>query len=170
MGWDLYGDARRSEIGAYDVAEICLSGHITNSSVKQYPEDSMRFCDLCGELTIQACPACNASIRGDSVEFSSSYDLPSYCTDCGSAFPWIKAKLDAARELFDIIDEFTERDREILNANLDDLVRETPRTQVASLKVKKSLAKVSSSVVSAFRDILVDVLSEAAKKTIWPNS
>ena len=47
------------------------------------------------------------------------------------------------------------------------MTKDSPKTQVASLRFKKVMSKVGNSVASGVRDIVVDVLSEAAKKAIW---
>ncbi|MBK7867373.1 MAG: DUF2321 domain-containing protein [Ignavibacteriales bacterium] len=47
----------------YDVAQICLNGHCTNSSFKSFPEFNQDYCDKCGEQTITLCPACKSPIR-----------------------------------------------------------------------------------------------------------
>jgi hypothetical protein len=69
-------------------------------------------------------------------------------------------------ELIELSDDIEASDKEILVADLPDLARETPRTQVAATRVRKSAAKLGGSVASALRDIAVDVASEAAKKII----
>lgn len=48
-------------------------------------------------------------------------------------------------------------------------MKDSPRVQVASLRFKQTMSKVGTSVASGVRDIVVDVLSEAAKKAIWGN-
>ena len=51
--------------------------------------------------------------------------------------------------------------------DLNELTKDSPKTQVASLRFKKVMSKVGTSIASGVREIVVDVLSEAAKKTIW---
>ncbi|WP_342315558.1 DUF2321 domain-containing protein [Lysobacter sp. FW306-1B-D06B] len=58
---------------------------------------------------------------------------------------------------------------EQFRADLAELTKDGPKTQVASLRFKKVMAKVGSSVAFGVREIVVDVLSEAAKKAIWGN-
>lgn len=172
--YDFWGNqssgTRRSD-DYYDVAEICLNGHVTNDSVKAQPGDSKKFCDQCGQPTITKCTHCQNSIRGyhHISGLVTMYDRPSYCIDCGTPYPWIKQRIDAALELADIVDEFTDEDRRILAGSLDDLVTETPKTQVSALKVKKVLSKASGHIVGAFRDIMVDVMSETVKKSLFPD-
>jgi hypothetical protein len=52
-------------------------------------------------------------------------------------------------------------------SDLTELTKDSPKTQVASLRFKKVMGKVGTSIASGVRDIVVDVLSEAAKKVIW---
>ena len=94
------------------------------------------------------------------------YTCPSFCEDCGSPYPWTQLRLGAAQELIELSDDIEAPDKEILVADLPDLARETPRTQVAATSFRKIAAKLGGSVASVLRDIAVDVASEAAKKII----
>jgi len=94
--------------------------------------------------------------------------LPSFCPDCGKPYPWTEAKLKAAQELSDELDNLSSEERNLLKKSLDDIVRDTPQTTVAATRFKKLVAKAGKVAADGFRDILVDVLSEAAKKIIWP--
>jgi len=49
-------------------------------------------------------------------------------------------------------------------SDLTEASKDTPKTQVASLRIRKVLLKVGASVADGVRTIIVDVLSEAAKK------
>jgi hypothetical protein len=93
---------------------------------------------------------------------------PPFCVDCGVPFPWTKARLDAARELAMELDALTSEERNSLAKSLDDLVRDTPRTAVAAIRFKKIAAKAGTTAAGGFKDILVSVITEAAKKIIWP--
>jgi hypothetical protein len=66
--------------------------------------------------------------------------------------------------------EGSPEDKKLLEASIDDLVRDTPAATVAAVRFKGLVAKGGKAVVDAFRDILVDVLSEAVKKSIWPEA
>jgi len=63
-------------------------------------------------------------------------------------------------------DTFSTEERKKLKGSLDDLVRDTPQTQLASTRFKRIMSKVGISSASAMREILVDVLSESAKRMI----
>lgn len=157
----------------YDTAEICFNGHVSNEYSVSYPNHNKNFCDECGAKTIQKCPECEKAIRGHYhvpgvIGFSSEYTSPAFCYHCGIAFPWLKEKLDAAKEITMMIDELSPDEKVALNQSLDDLIKDSPRAPVAALRFKKLVAKASSAVGSAFRDILVDIASETAKKALWP--
>ena len=153
--------------GKYDVAQICLNGHVANSSVTTFPEGCREYCNKCGEKTIVACPSCSNKIRGSYTLVAGGYNMPSYCEHCGKPFPWVAKRLEAAEELAELIDEFSVEDRMLLKTNLGDIVRDNPRSQVAALKVKKVLSKASPHFISAFRDILINVISDPINKQIW---
>lgn len=157
----------------FDSALICLNGHLINDTSVKYPHHNSKYCDECGEATINCCQKCQAIIRGeyhmpDSLFISNGeFDIPSYCHECGEAYPWTIEILNAAKELADILDEISEEDREELKKSLDDIVRDTPRTVVASTKFKRVLSKTGPEIATGFKNILIDVVSETVKKTIW---
>jgi hypothetical protein len=62
----------------------------------------------------------------------------------------------------------SEDERQMLKASLDDLVRDTPRTTLAATRFKRLATKAGKGGADAFKDILIEVISEAAKKLIWP--
>ena len=158
----------------YDTAQMCTNGHIINSQSVYRPEHNKEFCDKCGALTINNCQKCNLPIRGyyhvppmGTLDYT-DLPLPIFCPDCGKPYPWTEAKLKAAQELSDEVDNLSPEERSLLKKSLDDIVRDTPQTTVAANRFKRLVAKAGKPVADAFRDILVDILSEAAKKIIWP--
>ena len=75
----------------YDVAQICLNGHVVTSSAGSNPGHTAAFCELCGAKTVTACEQCQTAIRGFhhmSGVIHSMYDRPAFCFKCGTAFPW----------------------------------------------------------------------------------
>jgi len=95
--------------------------------------------------------------------------LTNFCPDCGKPYPWTEAKLKAAQELTDLLDGLSSEEREILKKSFSDIVRDTPQTKVAANQFKRLAAKAGPVVADSFRKIFVDVLSETAKKIIWPS-
>ena len=72
-------------------------------------------------------------------------------------------KIASAVELVEAGAELSAEEVQQLRSDLTELTKDSPKTQVASLRFKKVMAKVGTSVASGVRDIVVDVLSEAAK-------
>ena len=158
----------------YEVAQICMNGHVITSLLGMDPTRSQKYCSQCGALTITTCPKCNNQIRGSyydptwGQDYEGSYKKPSFCHDCGAAYPWMDSKLKAAHDLSDELDNLTQDERDLLKKSLDDIVRDTPQTTASALRFKKLAAKAGSIAASALKEILVDIASEAAKKVIWP--
>jgi len=96
------------------------------------------------------------------------YYAASFCHDCGKPYPWTEGRLKAARDLAGEMEKLDTSEREALSKSLDDLVRETPQTQVAVTRFKKLMTKAGSVAAESFRKILVDVLAETIKKQLWP--
>lgn len=156
----------------YDTAQVCVNGHVITTSATTSRALLQPRCSRCGSETITTCPSCGASIHGHyhipgvfAVGFKEP--TPAYCHQCGSAYPWTTSALEAARELADEIDGLTLEEREQLKQTLDDIVRETPRTQVATLRFKRLVAKAGSGTAEMFKQVLVDVVSESVRKVIW---
>lgn len=77
----------------YDVAQICLKGHVVNSRTHQYPQDNAEFCTTCGSPTRTTCKFCHKDIRGPGFGFVpgldfDSYSPPPFCHACGKPYPW----------------------------------------------------------------------------------
>jgi hypothetical protein len=156
----------------YDVAQVCPNGHTANDSFREFSDFNKEFCDKCGEKTITSCPKCNNPIRGayhaQGVIGVFEYTPPAYCHNCGNAFPWTERKIQAAIELSVEEGNLNEEDSKVLEQSIKDIVRDIPQTQVAASRFKKIMTKVGSSTAGAVKDILVDIVSETAKKIIWP--
>ena len=153
----------------YDVAQICQNGHVANTCSVDYPEFNQKFYEKCGAATITQCPDCQTPIRGYyRMSGSLSYDVPSFCINCGQPYPWTKSRLQAAHELAQEIDNISDEDRIVLQKSIDELVKDTPSTPIAVTRFKKIMVKVGQTTAGMFREILVDVLSEAAKKALFP--
>lgn len=156
----------------YDIAQICLNGHIINRRVIDSPQHNQKYCAKCGTTTITNCQNCKTDIRGyyhrEGVYGFQRYSLPGFCHNCGKSYPWTEAKIKAAQELTLGLDNLTQEEKENLNKSLNDIIRDTPETTVAATRVKKLFARIGKGVTEGFKNILVDIISEAAKKIIWP--
>ena len=159
--------------GSVDSAQICLNGHVVNWSASSRPEFNEKFCDKCGEPTITNCPACNAQIQG--TRYTMGYtgpmgiapmSIPSFCPNCGEPYPWIQAKIQAARHLAMELEGISQEDREVLANSINDIVKETPSTELAATRWKRILSKVGGPALNTAKEILVTVASETVRRKI----
>lgn len=163
--WDIMG-------GCHEVALACLNGHLLNVITSPTLPLGVRFCKICGAELVTQCQECGASITefrapapGISVPFGRL--LPAFCHSCGQPYPWTQSKLAAAQDLIEELAAIEPHEREILKKSLDDLVRETPHMPVAETRFKRLVAKAGAGAADTLKALLVDVLSEAAKRAIW---
>jgi len=144
-------------MGMIHNAQICLNGHVISTSADRHPDLSERYCSRCGAETVTACRSCSAP---------DSYALPRFCHSCGQPHPWTAARLEAAAALADELEGLSADERDLLKRSLVELVQDAPNAELAAVRVKKALRKVGHAGVETFRKVLVDVLSEAAKKSL----
>nr|DAL11009.1 MAG TPA_asm: Primosomal protein N' [Caudoviricetes sp.] len=137
------------------------------------------YCSLCGSKIISTCPSCNSPLRGDYYANKAHYrygaitfdghgqkilsgfneelqshqtQIPAYCYNCGKPYPWTEARLKAAENIIDMIDELSEEQKQKLVEFIPDLLIETPRSEYAALICAKFLDGISGYVFQAFKD------------------
>ena len=159
-------------MGSYRVAEVCLNGHVSTSRADTIPERREKFCSHCGEPTTTQCTVCNSSVRGyydvpGVITLGAVYEPPAFCHNCGSSFPWTERKILSAVELVEHDASLSPEEIQQFRSDLTELTKDSPKTQIASLRFKNVMSKVGSSVASGVREIIVGVLSDAAKKAIF---
>ena len=154
----------------WDVAQICENGHVLNGYAQTHPQRNQKFCSRCGKPTLIACPACHAPIRGkyhhpDVVNATRMQTAPAFCHKCGQPYPWTSERLATARA---IVEEsaLDPESKKLFAENVEDLVSDQPRTQLAAQRVAKILAKLAKPAAAAVRDVLVDIASESVRKII----
>src|SRR5688500_3176588 len=120
-------------MGRYHTAQICRNGHVITTYSD--PEFRKNFCTRCGAGTITQCEKCCTDIRGyyevpGVIDASPSrFSPPSFCYNCGHPFPWTATRLQAAQELADELEELSDQERAMLKQSLDEIIRDTPRTE-----------------------------------------
>lgn len=166
---------RPNTIGAmregYDVAEVCLNGHVITEMAASYPAHRKPFCPDCGAATVTACPSCQAAIQGyyhvpGVFGGFREKKAPAFCHNCGDPYPWTSVRIEAAKEMALEAEDLDEDERKLLAASIDDIVRDTPRTQLAAGRVKRLVAKMGQGAAGAMRDIAVAIGTEAPKKAM----
>jgi hypothetical protein len=152
----------------YNSAQICTNGHVITEVADEMPHLTSDRCRACGAETITNCPACRAKIRGDRFGGNvPAFRRPAFCHNCGKPYPWTEATIRAAKELAQEL-KISADDKMLLETSIDQLVRNTPAATVAAVRFKTIVAKAGREVAEGFHKILVDVVSEIVKKTLWP--
>jgi hypothetical protein len=152
----------------FDTALVCKNGHVITSILKISPQTYEKFCKECGAETLSQCPSCQADIRGDyhvpGVMGLFEYHAPKYCHACGSAYPWTATRLQVLKEIANQTAELSAKEREELSKSIDELVKDTPRTEWAAREFKRLIKKVPAETWETMKPILVQVVVDAAKK------
>ena len=166
----------RSEV--WDVALACRNGHLINDRSRGDPDRNVPWCSTCGSETISACPGCREPIPGFYYDKRESFvaseppsgralsQVPQYCHACGRPFPWTERAMSAARSLIRELAGLDPYERDQLRRSIDDIIRETPRTPVAVLRIQAALTRIGGDTARALRDLLISVASEAVKRQL----
>lgn len=156
----------------HSTQRTCLKGHVIDNEAGELGGDPQLWCHICGAETIDKCPSCDGPLRGHKKYTPLRPDPKpdDYCVHCGRALPWTASRQEALREIAKHIDKLTEDDRRALAELLPDLVcsTTTPSTEVAVVKMKSLLKKGGAVFTDAARNVLADVISETARKALFP--
>ncbi|MCJ7509718.1 MAG: DUF2321 domain-containing protein [Dehalococcoidia bacterium] len=154
-------------MGTYNVAQICENGHVITAYFSSSPEFGKKFCDQCGAPTLSKCPHCNADIQGKYESegvFGFGFDAPRFCHNCGASYPWTQRAMDSLNSLAELTEKLSPKERDQLRSAIDDLVRDTPRTQAAIATLKILAPKIGAEAWAGMRSILIEIATESAKK------
>ena len=154
----------------YDVAQVCMNGHVTNDSTQHMPDHNQEYCDKCGKKTITSCTNCQTNIKGwywGGGISTKEFHPPSYCHKCGNPFPWTETRIKTVIEYSQEFGGLNNIEASELGNAITDIISETPRTQLGASKFKTIMSKVGTESANAIREIIVDIVSETAKKIIW---
>jgi hypothetical protein len=149
---------------------VCRNGHKIGIVIVVH-EPRADFCPKCGEECIANCPSCGEWIRSLPIPVMVSewarksdrtdWTLGDFCTACGKPYPWREARVAAANERLDLLEELYPEERDLLKQSLPDLLTETPRTEVAVLRWKKALGRVTKPGKDVLYKVFVDVAAKA---------
>ena len=153
----------------YDIMQVCENGHQITSCAHSQQNSRKDFCDECGAKTIVACPHCEKPIQGyyhvEGIVSLSEPPVPKYCSYCGAAFPWQQSAIDNLTGIFRESD-LSPQDIAIAEAALPDILQDTPKTESASLRLKRIMGKLGKPLYEISIKVVTDIASETAKKTI----
>jgi hypothetical protein len=69
--------------------------------------------------------------------------------------------------LVEELDGLDAEERQLLKQSLDDLVTDSPKTEVAGLRFKQLMKKVGKESYDAVKTVVTDLVSESIKKTLF---
>jgi hypothetical protein len=69
--------------------------------------------------------------------------------------------------LVEELDGLDAEERQLLKQSLDDLVTDSPKTEVAGLRFKQLVKKVGKESYDAVKTLATDLVSESIKKTLF---
>lgn len=149
-------------------AKVCLNGH---ALIKKFPMNDTEYCEECGSLMIAFCQNCDSIIKqwhyDDGFPFIPSLEVPpKYCKVCGEPYPWTKSAIEATAMMIQEDAELSELERKNLEKSLPDIISETPKTKVASIRIKKALRTAGEFTGEAIRQFVIDFGCELAKKSV----
>jgi hypothetical protein len=155
------------------VAQICQNGHVVTTRAEVVPYKLLRpFCPKCGKETFVKCPQCQGTIKGawppDEIDFvqGPGFEFPHYCPECGAPYPWTTGRIQAAKELVAELEGLSSEERAQLVGSIEDLVGDGPRTALAATRFTKLMAKANGGGVAAFRELVAELASSAAKRAL----
>lgn len=156
----------------YDIAQICLNGHVINSLAQSAPNHNKNFCDDCGAETITKCPSCNQFIKGTyhypgSFVFGEDFEASKFCDNCGKMYPWTETQIQVAAELIELAEKLTPNEKIDFNSNILELIKETPKVPIAQIKVKRIMDKIDKNISSSIHDALESIISQTIQDNIW---
>ncbi len=82
-------------------------------------------------------------------------------------YPWTESALKAAQDFADELENLTPEEREVLKQSINDLVTNTPNVEAAGWRFKNLVAKSGVFAADTFHKILVNIISETVKRSIW---
>jgi hypothetical protein len=157
------------DFDSHDTAQICVNGHWISGTYHDAPAFRQAFCKECGARTIIECEQCRTEIQGhyrNAAPMDWTVRVPVYCHACGKPYPWVEARIHAAKALVEELQGLTDAERITIQTSIDDIAANTPMTEVAVVRVKKLLPKVLSGGGEALRKIIVDIATETAAKAL----
>lgn len=157
-------------MGHFDQMQVCRNGHQITDSARSAPEFRRNFCAECGAATIDQCDDCGAEIKGNYnvksvIAITGPTPVPHYCDNCGKPYPWQQSAIENLEALFEE-GGLSKADIEKLRETLPDVLRDTPKSESASIKFGRILKKLGKPVYDIAITVISDIASETAKKTL----
>ena len=154
----------------YDVAQVCLNGHVINWRFKNRPAHNAKYCADCGEETITNCQECNEEIRGDLIDgyipLIISDPAPNHCDECGKPYPWTQGNIEAFQELVSLL-SLDKDSKVVLSDGIEHIIQDTPKTEAKCAMFAKVISKVKPSQESRqLISMLFKIATDNAKELL----
>ena len=116
------------------------------------------------------CPECHTPIQGHyrspGVLSIRETPVPNNCQGCGTAFPWRQDAIASAIEILQMQLEEEEQDATEVAELVPVIAIETPKTQLAALKLKRLMSKLAKPAYDVSIKVVSDLVSETTKETL----
>ena len=145
-------------------AFICKNGHCRSSLAHTCTD---KFCEKCGAAIISKCPHCGNTIKGrsdDSFGYVGKYTIPSYCKDCGNPYPWTSSAIQATIAILAEDENLSADAHKKIVEILPDVMEETPKSQLAVIRLKKALTSIGKFAAEGLRQFIIDFGCEVVKQ------
>lgn len=165
---------RRENNATIYTQEVCLNAHqISAYSESNQDPNPAKFCEKCGASVIRTCQSCKHAIDGKvtypGILNASKVVVPNFCKHCSKPYPWTESIIQGTRELLELDSSISKEDKDSIEQSVPDLLVDTPKTKIAATKFKMIISGTTNIIKDGLRELLVDVISETAKKIIFPN-
>jgi hypothetical protein len=98
---------------------------------------------------------------------SLSYSASKYCYAYGNPFSWTQRKIEAAEMFAKELNNLTDDEKQSLKTLIGQLIKGDSLAEPAKHKFKNIMLKLSSESSEIMRSILVNVFSEAIRKSLY---
>ncbi len=173
----------------WDVALVCLNGHLVNDRARSAPERNAQECRVCLAETIRECPGCREPLLGAAtaavtpplagaaggVEAPASLPqprtrVPRFCHACGRPLPWTERTLSAARAVIRELSGLEPHVRHQLRRSLDHIIQETPQTPEALRCINRALAALPGDTAATLRALILGVAADAIRPRLFTDA
>ena len=76
------------------------------------------------------------------------------------------ARIKVTKEYADEIEALSREEKELLKKSIDELIRDTPGTQLAASRFKRLASKGGAAALEGLKTLMLDVVTEGVKKIL----
>ena len=154
----------------YDIAQICLNGHIRNSGIRCHPEKSEEYCSECGAETITRCPSCESDIKGGSISemwtgeavSQGLFSPPNHCIHCGKAYPWTESKIATAIQILMEFGNLGDEEKATIEKDINNIAKDIPEAELSA----RRLRRIWENCKNAGYEVIMEFASRTAAKIL----